>query len=173
MIKDKLKIILTFNGIAYAIGILGSLASILTVFVTNWNTLVNIKWLVLVLFLAFSIILILIKLVFDFSAELRKKHPVSLKVLRYIPHSLTFIVNVSDALGYSAMVSIFYMDDEFEIEFGKGYVSNIQDEFIQVQLIDISNDFLNNYGTALVAISNNDYTELKKLFVKGYIRYTN
>ena len=49
------------------------------------------------------------------------------------------------------MVSIFFIDDEYEIEFGKGYVSNIQEDFMQIQLIDIDlpendiNEILNTF----------------------------
>ena len=101
MVWKNLKKILTFNGIAFAIGILGSIASIMTVFVTNWNSLVNVKWLILIFFLTFSIILILVKLVYNFNEQLKKKNLLSFKVLRYIPQSMTFIININDSLCYS------------------------------------------------------------------------
>ncbi len=70
------------------------------------------------------------------------------------------------------MVSIFYIDDTYEVELGKGYVHNIQENFIQIKLLEITNSFKANYKDTLKRIENNDSNVLKNLVVKSYIKYT-
>jgi hypothetical protein len=122
MVKEKLKKIFSFNGIALIIGIVGGLAGYFTILVTEWNFQLSLKWLVFTIYISFTIILILIKLVADLNTELKVKHPNTTTVFRYIPETDAFLIHKNDFLGHSAMVSIFYLDDSFEVEFGKGYV---------------------------------------------------
>lgn len=172
MIKEKLKKILTFNGVAIIIGILGSLASILTVFITKWDLLISLKWLIFLLFVSLTIILISIKVALDLNNELKIKRITTFPALRYLNENSTFLVQTNDILGYSAMVSIFYLDDSFEIELGKGYVKNIQEKFIQIQMIQISDEFLKNHEDILLKIKNNDNDILHKIIIKSYVSYT-
>ncbi len=172
MIQKILKRIFTFNGISITIGIIGSLASILTVFISQWNTTISLKWFVFSIFISCAFILILIKLSINLNNELKRKRINKIFVLRYIPESTTFIIDKTEALGYFAMVSIFFLDDDYETEFGKGYVKVIQNEFIQIKILDISDDFKTNYQDKLVSINNNDMNILKKIVVKSYITYT-
>ncbi len=173
MLKEKIKQILTFNGMALIVGVLGSLASIMTVFVTKWNTQINLKWLIFTIFLSLAIILFLLKLVYDLLKEIEIKRPNTANAIRYITESKTLIVTKNEFLGYSAMVSIFYKDENYEIEFGKGYVESFPDNFVQIKVLEISEDFVNRYGNILEQISNNDMQILQKLIVKSYITYTN
>jgi len=173
MIKEKIKQILTFNGIALIVGVLGSLASIMTVFVTKWNTEINLKWLVFTIFISLAIVLFLIKLVYDLIKETEIKRTNTASAIRYISESKTLIVTKNEFLGYSAMVSIFYKDENYEIEFGKGYVESFPDNFVQIKVLDISTDFVTRYENILEQIFNNDMQVLQKMLVKSYITYTN
>jgi hypothetical protein len=172
MIKEKLKNIFSFNGIALIVGILGSLASILTVFVTKWDTKIDLKWFIFSVFIAITIILIITKLLFDLIAELNIKRPNKASVVRYLVQSETFVVSKNDFLGYFAMVSIFFLDDSYEVELGKGYVQNIQDNFIQVKVLEIDSNFANHYQQELKDIIANDIRILQKIVVKSYITYS-
>jgi len=172
MIKEKLKKILTFNGVAIIIGILGSLASILTVFITKWDLQISLKWLIFILFVSLTIILISIKVALDLNSELKIKRITTFPALRYLTENSTFLVQTNDILGYSAMVSIFYLDDSFEIELGKGYVKNIQEKFIQIQMIQISDEFQKNHGDILIKIKKKDKDNLNKIIIKSYVSYS-
>lgn len=173
MMKEKLKDIFSFNGIALIIGIVGSLAGYFTILITEWNSQISIKWLVFTIYISFTIILILFKLVLDLNSDLKVKHPNTTAVFRYVPESTTFLVYKNDFLGHLAMVSIFYLDDSFEHEFGKGYVKNIQDKFIQIQVIEVSNNFSSNHSEVLEKINLNNTVVLQKIIVKSYITFTN
>nr|WP_314897954.1 hypothetical protein [uncultured Flavobacterium sp.] len=173
MIQEKLKKILSFNGISLIIGFTGSLATFLTVLVTDLSLQISLKWLVFCVYILITVILFLIKLLIEMNTELKIKHPNTSKVVRYISERSTFLVNKNDFLGHSAMVSIFYFDDLFEVEFGKGYVKNIQENFTQIQLIEITQSFSTNYSSVIEKIDSNDINILNKLIVKCYITYTN
>jgi hypothetical protein len=79
----------------------------------------------------------------------------------------------NDFLGHLAMVSIFYLDNSFEVELGKGYVKNIQDKFIQIEIIEISDSFSLNHSDVLEKINSNNVIELQKIIIKSYVTYTN
>ena len=171
--KEKLEKIFSFNGIALIIGIVGSLAGYFTILITEWNSQISIKWLVFSIYISFTIILILFKLVLDLNTELKVKHPNTTTVFRYVPESTTFLVYKNDFLGHLAMVSIFYLDDSFEVELGKGFVKNIQDKFIQIEIIEISNTFSSNHSEVLEKINSNNVIALQKIIIKSYVTYTN
>jgi len=172
MIKEKLLKILTFNGVSFTVGILGSIASILGIFINEWDTLISLKWLVLFLFIALTILLIAAKLIFDLNAELRLKRPNKAKAVRYIEANTILLVEKSEFLVHSAMVTIFYLDDDYEVEFGKGYVINIQDKFIQIQITSFSELFDNSYRGILTKITDNDTRVLQKVIVKNLSTFT-
>ncbi len=173
MIKEKLKKIFSFNGIALIIGIVGSLAGYFTILITEWNSQISVKWVVFTIYISFTIILILFKLVIDLNTELKVKLPNTTTVFRYVPESTTFLVYKNDFLGHLAMVSIFYLDNSFEVELGKGYVKNIQDKFIQIEIIEISDSFSLNHSDVLEKINSNNVIELQKIIIKSYVTYTN
>lgn len=173
MIKEKLKKIFSFNGIALIIGIVGSLAGYFTILITEWNSQISVKWVVFAIYISFTIILILFKLVIDLNTELKVKLPNTTTVFRYVPESTTFLVYKNDFLGHLAMVSIFYLDNSFEVELGKGYVKNIQDKFIQIEIIEISDSFSLNHSDVLEKINSNNVIELQKIIIKSYVTYTN
>lgn len=173
MIKEKLLKIISFNGIVLIIGILGGLSSILTIFITQWNVQISLKWFVFFLFVFLIILLILIKLIYELNREINVKRPNLASVIRYIPSTRTLLVTKNDFLGYSAMVSIFYYDELYEVEIGKGYVTNITERFIQIRILDISDDFNMYYHPVLERFETNDLRTLQMIVVKSYITYTN
>lgn len=172
MIKEKLKKIFSFNGVSLLIGILGSLASIMTVFISKWDSQISLKWFVFTVFISLTIVIILTKLLFDFASEMKKEQQNSVKAVRYISEMKTLLVEKNKILGYYAMVSIFYLDENYEVELGKGFVKNIQEEFTQIQILEFSDEFIRNYQKSLVKIESNEIRTLQKVIVKSYISYT-
>lgn len=172
MIREKLKKIISFNGVSLLIGILGSLASILTVFISKWDTQISLKWFVFVIFISLATIIILTKLLFDLVHEMKKERTNTVKAVRYISENKTLLVEKNGILGHSAMVSIFYLDENYEVELGKGFVKNIQEEFTQIQILELSEEFTSNYQKQLVNIESNEIRTLQRIIVKSYISYT-
>ncbi len=71
MIKEKLKDILSLNGVSILIGVVGGIWGILSIFI-NWNWQVSIKWLALVLILCMFIVLILSLLIYKIVSSSNK-----------------------------------------------------------------------------------------------------
>jgi len=173
MVREKLKNILSFSGISLVFGIFGYLTAYLTILVTDWDLKINVKWLVLTIYVTVTIMLILIKLIIELNNELNVKPPHTNSIFRYVPENATFLIYKNDFLGHLAMVSIFYLDNSFEVELGKGYVKNIQDKFIQIQIIEISDRFSSNHSKILEEIEMNNVMALNKIVVKNYITFSN
>lgn len=172
MLKTFLKKFITTNGIAYTIGILGSIASILTVFISKFDTTIKLKWFLFTVFVFLTIVLILVKLLFDILNTLRIKMPNKAKALRYEQTLDSLLVEKNDFLGHSALVSIFYINDSFEIEFAKGFVSNIQEKFIQIKITGFDNKFAQRHENIIQEIKNNNVNTLDKIIIKSYITNT-
>ena len=99
------------------------------------------------------------------------KRPNTSSILSYKPDIQTLLVRNNDFLGHSAMVSIFYIDDSYEVNVGTGYVNNIQEKFTQIKILEIEADFLSRYDEVFNKIALNDVTFLQKLLIKNYIAY--
>ena len=173
MLKIKAKQLLSFTGVSLLIGIVGSISAYFGFFITDWSALVSIKWPVFIIYLSLTIILFLLKLLVDMNEEMKKSQPHTASIVRLIAEHNTLLVSKNDFLGHLAMVSIFYNDDGYETEVCKGYVSSIQEKFIQIQLFGISENFQTNYENVLQRFNLNDVSVLEKIIVKSYITYTN
>ena len=117
------------------------------------------------------IILFLLKLIYELRKDVKAKRANKSTAIRYIKEDQTFLFEKKDFLRYSAMVSIFFLDDSYEVELGKGYVSNIQEDFIHVRLLEVSKDFNINHPQVLNRIINNDNNSIRNTIVKSYITH--
>ena len=114
----------------------------------------------------------MIKLSYDLWSELKVKKYNKASAIRFIDKSKIFLIQKNDFLGNLARVSIFYLDEDSEVEIGKGYVYNIQDKFIQVKLLSLDDHFKRNYSNIMRSIENNDNNVIQKIIVKSYITYS-
>lgn len=173
MFRNKLRKVLSLNGISIIFGILGGILGFFTAFVPNWQMDINSKWLVLFSFLAITIILILSAIISELLKELRVKIPHKAKAVRYINSDDYLLIELNDFLGTSAMVTIFYLDDDYEVILGTGYVLNIQEKFVTIKILHINTDFMNRYAEELERIQINDIRAIQKILVKSYVTYPN
>jgi hypothetical protein len=171
MIKEKFKSLLSFTGISLIIGIVGGIFGLITPFIDDWNTLISLKWFLFIAFIFFIFTLALLKVLLDIRNDLKDKKAEYIRVIRYVPKYETFIISKNDSLGNQAMVSVFYLDENYEVELGKGYVENIQENLIQIKVLKFSKEFVNQYSSAFKQLNHNNIDVLKKIIVKSYIRY--
>lgn len=80
-----------------------------------------------------------------------------------------FLIDKTILLGHNALVSIFYYKEEFEVEIGKAFVSNISEKYIQIKILDISQNLSNDIISAIGKIRNNDTKELKNITIKTFV----
>lgn len=172
MIQEKIKnVMFSFNGISLIIGIVGGVFGMISPFITNWNLSVNLKWFVGIILFSISIFFILLKVIVDILNDHKNKNSLYTKVISYIPQTKTFLTEMNEMLGHGAMVSIVYVDNNYEVEFGKAYVNNIQENFLQIKLIELDNNFEENYINIIDDINNNNISVLNKLIIKSFVRY--
>lgn len=172
MIRAKLKDILSLNGISIFIGIVGGMFGFVSIFINDWEYMIGIKWFALVVVIALFVVLIVAKLAYDLYTEIMQIRDQVIRVISYLPSSSTFLIEKHSDFEYSARVTVFYINHNFQVELAQGYVQNIQDKFIQVKLIEFNNDFVNNYPIVLHQLNNNNSDVLRTLVIKNYIRYT-
>lgn len=167
---ERITKILSFNGVAIFIGIFGSIASILTLFNSNWDFSISIKWIIFLFYVFLSCTVILLKVIHEQNKELNKQQARPIfRIIKYEPTQESFLIEKTNLLGFDALVSLFYLQDDFEIELGKAFVSNIQENFIQLQTIDISKKFETDNSEILKNIKNNASKELKNIIIKTYV----
>lgn len=171
MLKQKLSKILTLNGASIIIGIVGGIFGFFSIFVTNWNHPVSLKWFIFLAFLSLTIILILTSLISELLKEVRVKQSNRANAVRFLMADNKILIEKNNFLGQSARVTIFYLDDDYEVVLGTGYVFNIQEKFVTVEIKELDSDFLNRYENVITQMFNNDYRALQKVFVKGYLIY--
>lgn len=171
MIKDKLSKILSLNGLSVIFGLVGTLFGLLTILVNDFNYRIEVKWFFLLVFLFVSFLLISFKLSYELSKELKIQKPNNSKVITHIPSTATLIVDNNHYLDYSTMVSIYLIQNQIEIEVGKGYVINVQSKFTQVKILKIDKNFENNYNQLLKGLYDGKNDIFRNLFVKSTIKY--
>lgn len=171
MIKNKLSKILTLNGLSIIFGLVGTLFGVLTILIDDFNYRLEVKWFLLLVFIFLSILLISFKLSYELYQELKTKKPNNSKAITYIQSNNTLIVSNNYYLDYSTMVSIYFIHNEIEIELGTGYVSNVQNKFTQVRILDIDKNFEKNHKKQLNELYNGKNDILRNLIVKSTIKY--
>lgn len=173
MLKQKLTKILTLNGVSIIIGIVGGVFGLFSIFVTDWSYPISLKWFVFVAFLFFSIILFFSTLISELLKEVRVKQSSRAKAVRFIMEDNIILIEKNIFLGQSATVTIFYLDEDYEVVIGTGYIFNIQEKFVTVEILGIEDEFITRYKSVINQMYNNDYRAVQKIFVKGYLIYKN
>jgi hypothetical protein len=170
MIKQKLKEILSLNGISILIGIVGGILSVISIFI-DWNTQLNIKWFA-ALWIVYSFVLIIsIKLSYDIYLTNEIRVAKNNKVIQFSKTDLLLLVENNGNLEYSQMVSMYYMRNNFQLLLANGYVQNIQDKFVQIKIIEFDENFKSSYRSEFDEIINNENNALDSILIKNYLSY--
>lgn len=172
MIKSKLTKILTLNGISIIIGVSGGILGFVSILITNYDLKISLKWLVFVIFLFFLILLISFKLSYELYRELKNSRPNKSKAISYLESNSILLVENNDFLDFSAMITIFFLDNDIEVEVGQGYVQNVQDKFTQIKILSIDDDFKKHHEKTLKKLTENNNDVLRSIIIKSYIRFT-
>ncbi|ANF51604.1 hypothetical protein A0O34_14315 [Chryseobacterium glaciei] len=170
MIKEKLKQILSLNGISVLIGIIGGILGIFSIFI-DWNSQISIKWFAaLTIFFSFLLLITLI-LVFEMYKNYKVKIIKNHKVIQFLEENLLLLVENNNSLEFSQTVSIYYIINNFQVLLAQGFVENIQENFVQIKITQFEQNFLRNYSIIYEKIINNDKSILDLIIIKNYIRY--
>lgn len=121
MIKEKLKQILSLNGISILIGIIGGTFGIFSIFI-NWNTNISIKWIAATIIIFSFLLLICLILLFEIYKSKSSETTRSNTVIKFLEANSLLLVENNNNLEFSQAVSIFFTINNFQIPLAKGFV---------------------------------------------------
>ena len=118
------------------IGVVGFMSGIVTIFI-NVNQQLSVKWLLFALLIGISLTLILLKVIFDLSKEMRPPPPYE-HPIRYVAEEQVFVIRRNDNFLNNIVVGCYAQMNEIDRLAYLGVVHLIQDRVIQVK---IQNDY--------------------------------
>jgi len=122
----------SFSGLSVFLGSLGFLSGIVQLFVDT-NCRLSIKWFLLLGLMATSMVIILLKLVYDIWTE-KGPPPYWVQPIQIIHQQNLIIINKNDNFVNSILVSCYLMDGNVENLIGIGMVHLVQDSIIQIKI---------------------------------------
>lgn len=132
----KEKIINAFfslSGASISIGVLGFLASVVTIFI-DVNSQVSTKILLLSIYVTITLSLILLKIIYDLSHEIKPPPPFE-HPIRYVPDEGVFVIKRNEIFLNSIVVGCYAQIDEIERLAYIGVVHIVQDKVIQIKVL--------------------------------------
>ena len=124
--------IFSLSGASIAIGVLGFMAGIVTIFV-DVNSALSIKWLLFIVLVLVSLILILLKLIYDLSQETAP--PPKFEVpIRYVPDEQVFVIRRNENFINNIVVGCYVRKDDIDRLAYLGVVHLVQDKVIQIRV---------------------------------------
>jgi len=130
--KDKITKTFSSSGFPYLIGVVGFSSSLVTMFI-NVNDQLSIKWLIFSLVISTTVILILLKIIYDLSQERKPSLPFE-HPIKYYPEDQIFIIKKNDNFINSIVVGCYAQQDERDRLAYLGVVHHVQDTVIQIKI---------------------------------------
>lgn len=132
MTNKILGAIFSLSGASIAIGVLGFMAGVVTIFV-DVNSELSIKWLLFIVLVLVSIILILLKLIYDLSLETAP--PPTFEVpIRYVSDEQVFVIRRNENFINNIVVGCYVRKDDIDRLAYLGVVHLVQDKVIQIRV---------------------------------------
>ncbi len=159
MMKKKIQeAIFSLSGASISIGLLGFMAGIVTLFI-NINSLISVKWLLLSILLLGSVILIFLKIIYDFSQLPTPISPFE-NPIKYVNDEKIFVIRRNENFTNTIVVGCYVKKDEIDRLAYLGRVVVVQEKVIQIKIVtDYS--VLGKVPTTM--------NGLKKIFVKPVV----
>ena len=142
--QDRIiKNIFSLSGLSISIGVLGFISGIVQLFI-DISALISVKWILLCLLLLISIILILLKVVYDLVVEnisisdRQKENNLIETPIRFVadnPKGDIFLVRKNKNFTNNMVVSGYLKNNELDNLLFMGYVYVIQDKFTQIKIV--------------------------------------
>lgn len=132
--KDRInQAIFSLTGISLAVGAAGFLSALVTMFV-NTSEQVSIKWILFLLWLFLTVVIILLKLLFDIAAEKKIAPPYEIPI-RYLRNDQILLIRRNEHFGNQIVVGCYSNVDDVERLLSLGAVHHVQEQFIQIKLL--------------------------------------
>lgn len=144
-----------------AVGAAGFLSALVTMFV-NTADQVSIKWLLFVLWLFTTIVIILLKLIIDLSAEKKAAPPHEIPI-RYLPEINGLLIKRNEHFSNQIVVGCYSFVDDVERLLALGEVHIFQEDFIQIKMLPSTSPEQVGVGAS---------TDLKTIIIKPGVPFS-
>ncbi len=124
--------VFSLNGLSLALGALGFLSGIVQLFIDT-SAQLSVKWLLFATWLALSLILVLLKVIYDLSME-RKPAPPFEVPIKFIQASGIFVIRRNDNFLNNIVVGCYVQQDEVDTLACVGVVHIVQEKVIQIKI---------------------------------------
>jgi len=130
---DRIKTaVFSFSGLGAIIGVAGFLSALVTMFIDGTSQ-VSIRWIIFVLFIAGTLIVILLKIVFDLSRYTAPPAPFE-RPIKFISEENILVIRRNDNFVSSIVVACYFQKDEIDRLAYVGVVHVVQDKIIQIKI---------------------------------------
>lgn len=131
--KERIvKEVFSLMGASITIGVVGFMSSIVTLFI-NVSEQLSIKWLLFVVLVGISLLLILLKVIYDLSQETRPPPPYE-NPIRYVTEENVFVIRRNENFLNNIVVGCYAQANEIDRLAYLGVVHLIQDKVIQIKV---------------------------------------
>lgn len=131
--KDKiLQNIFSLSGASISIGVIGFTSAIVTLFVDVGDK-ISIKWVLLLVIVFSPIVLILLKIIYDLSDEIKTPSPFE-KPIRYVKEEQVFVIRRNEHFVNNIVVGCYAQIDEIDRLAYLAVVHLVQDNVIQIKI---------------------------------------
>jgi hypothetical protein len=135
--KDRISsAMFSLSGLSLLIGALGFLSGIVQLFV-DVNTQVSVKWLLFTVWISITVIVVLLKVVFDLNNE-KLAAPASEVPFKYDKESGILLIRRNEHFINNIVVGCYVEKNDIESLAALGYVHLVQENFIQIKLREMS-----------------------------------
>lgn len=153
--------VFSLSGASIAIGVVGFLSGIVTIFV-KVDDLISIRWLLFSILVFTSTILMLLKIVHDLSQEVRPPPPYE-HPIRFVLEEQVFVIRRNEYFINNIVVGCYAQKDEIDRLAYVGVVHLVQDKVIQIK-VHFDYGVLNSIPTT--------QEELKNIVIRSVVPIT-
>ena len=131
--KDKVvSSIFSLSGASLAIGATGFLSALVTMFISV-NEQVSIKWFLFVILLFTCLTLVLFKVIYDLTLEIKPPPPYE-NPIRYVAEEQIFLIRRNENFLNNILVGCYLQRDDIDRLAYLAVVHLVQDKFIQIKI---------------------------------------
>lgn len=132
--KEKInEAIFSSSGASIAVGGAGFLSALVGMFLDT-SIQVSVKWLLLIIWSCTTILIILLKIIFDLSSEKRPPAPFEVPI-RYLDEDKLLLIRRNDNFTNQIVVGCYSSIDDIERLLFLGAVHHVQENFIQIRIL--------------------------------------
>lgn len=125
--------IFSLSGASILVGVVGFMSGLSTLFIDVGNQ-ISIKWLLFTLLVGISLTLMLLKVIYDLSREIKPPLPYE-HPIRYVPEEQVFIIRRNENFPNNTMIACYALRDEVDRLAYLGVVHIVQDKLIQIKIL--------------------------------------